>query len=69
MKCVYSPAAAAAANEATSISMADTFNLTWKLAHVIQGRADPSILRTYHSERSQVAADLIEFDHKASRCG
>lgn len=44
--------------------MADTFNLTWKLAHVIQGRADPSILRTYHPERGQVAADLIEFDHK-----
>jgi phenol 2-monooxygenase len=47
-----------------SISMADTFNLAWKLAHVLQGKAHPSILKTYESERAEVAAELIEFDRK-----
>ena len=31
-----------------------------KLAGVLQGRYDPSILRTYETERSQVARQLIE---------
>lgn len=50
-----------------NISMMDTFNLAWKIAHVVQGRALPSILSTYEQERRQVAKDLIDYDFKLSR--
>ncbi|PLW21455.1 hypothetical protein PCANC_04976 [Puccinia coronata f. sp. avenae] len=55
------------AGQGMNISMADTFNLAWKLAHVLQGKAHPSILKTYESERAEVAAELIEFDRKFAR--
>ncbi|KAA1128931.1 hypothetical protein PGTUg99_006310 [Puccinia graminis f. sp. tritici] len=55
------------AGQGMNISMADTFNLTWKLAHVLQKTAHPSILKTYEIERSQVANELIEFDQKFAR--
>lgn len=47
--------------------MADTFNLAWKLAHVLQKKAHPSILKTYEIERAQVAAELIQFDQKVAK--
>lgn len=52
------------AGQGMNISMADTFNLSWKLAHVLQKKADPNILKTYEVERAQVANQLIEFDQK-----
>ncbi|OAV99742.1 hypothetical protein PTTG_00482 [Puccinia triticina 1-1 BBBD Race 1] len=55
------------AGQGMNISMADTFNLAWKLAHVLQGRAHPSILQTYEIERAQIAKELIEFDQKFAR--
>ncbi|ANB12147.1 hypothetical protein AWJ20_385 [Sugiyamaella lignohabitans] len=55
------------AGQGMNTSMCDTFNLGWKLAHVIKGLADPSILTTYEQERRQVARDLINFDYKFSR--
>ncbi|KAI0311141.1 FAD binding domain-containing protein [Amylostereum chailletii] len=55
------------AGQGMNISMQDTYNLTWKIAHVLQGKADPKILDTYHPERSEVANELIEFDHQFSR--
>lgn len=39
----------------------------WKLAHVIKGLSDPSILSTYESERRGIAQQLIAFDHRFSR--
>lgn len=45
----------------------DTFNLGWKLAHVLQGKADPFILKTYQDERHQTAQELIDLDYKLSR--
>lgn len=33
----------------------DAHNLAWKLAHVIKGRADPSLLDSYEAERRPVA--------------
>jgi 2-polyprenyl-6-methoxyphenol hydroxylase-like FAD-dependent oxidoreductase len=33
-----------------NVSMMDTYNLGWKLAHVLQGKAEPSILKTYQGE-------------------
>jgi 2-polyprenyl-6-methoxyphenol hydroxylase-like FAD-dependent oxidoreductase len=43
------------------------YNLGWKIAQVVKGEADRSILQTYEAERRKVARDLIDFDHKFSR--
>ena len=43
------------------------FNLGWKIANVVKGVANRSILKTYQSERRRIAQDLIEFDRKFSR--
>ncbi|KAJ6134382.1 hypothetical protein N7523_000704 [Penicillium sp. IBT 18751x] len=50
-----------------NVSMQDTYNLGWKLAHVIKGYSQGSILKTYESERKQIAQDLIAFDRRFSR--
>jgi len=55
------------AGQGMNASMMDTWNLGWKLGLVLLGRADPSILKTYESERRPFAQDLIDFDHKLSR--
>ena len=39
----------------------------WKLAHVVKGYSDLSILKTYQSERRRIAQDLIAFDYRFSR--
>ncbi|KAH9817225.1 FAD binding domain-containing protein [Melampsora americana] len=54
------------AGQGMNTSMADTFNLAWKLAHVLQKKADPKILETYETERSKIAHELIVFDQKLS---
>ncbi|KAF2181332.1 hypothetical protein K469DRAFT_671468 [Zopfia rhizophila CBS 207.26] len=55
------------AGQGMNVSMQDAFNLGWKLGLVLKGICQPSILRTYQSERRRVAQDLIDFDHKFSR--
>jgi len=55
------------AGQGMNVSMMDTFNLAWKVAYVVKGLADPSILATYETERKAVAEDLIAFDQKLSR--
>ena len=45
----------------------DTWNLGWKLAHVLIGRADPSILSTYSAERREYGQALIDFDRTLAR--
>ena len=47
--------------------MQDAFNLGWKIANVVNGVCDRSVLKTYQSERRRVAQDLIDFDHRFSR--
>ncbi|EGG02775.1 uncharacterized protein MELLADRAFT_109827 [Melampsora larici-populina 98AG31] len=54
------------AGQGMNTSMADTFNLAWKLAHVLQKKADLKILETYGVERSKLAQELITFDQKLS---
>ncbi len=49
-----------------NVSMQDTFNLGWKLAAVLTGRAKPELLQTYHDERRDIAQALIDFDLKWS---
>ena len=50
-----------------NVSMADGFNLGWKLAAVIRGQAKPDLLATYSRERQAVANELIEFDRELAR--
>jgi phenol 2-monooxygenase len=52
------------AGQGMNVSMQDAFNLGWKLAAVLQGRAAPSFLRTYTEERQTIARELIEFDRE-----
>lgn len=47
-------------------SLPDTFNLAWKLAAVLQGKADPKLLQTYTTERRKVAQMLIDADRQMS---
>ena len=55
------------AGQGMNVSMQDTFNLGWKLVHVLQGRADPSLLRSYSKERLTEARRLVETDHEWAR--
>lgn len=47
-------------------SLPDTFNLGWKLAAVLQGKAKPELLQTYTTERRKVAHMLINADREMS---
>jgi phenol 2-monooxygenase len=55
------------AGQGMNVSMQDAFNLGWKLAHVLMGKADPGLLRTYSEERQAIAQNLIDFDRQWSR--
>jgi phenol 2-monooxygenase len=55
------------AGQGMNVSMQDTFNLGWKLVHVLQGRADASLLRSYSQERRTEARRLVETDHEWAR--
>ena len=50
------------AGQGMNVSMQDSFNLGWKLAAVLRGRAAPKLLHTYSSERQTIAKELIDFD-------
>ncbi|MFS8153623.1 FAD-binding monooxygenase [Vreelandella titanicae] len=50
------------AGQGMNVSMRDTFNLGWKIASVLQGKASPALLDTYTTERQTVAKELIDFD-------
>lgn len=52
------------AGQGMNVSMMDTYNLGWKLAHVVNGTMPRSVLNTYADERAKVAHDLINFDTK-----
>jgi 2,4-dichlorophenol 6-monooxygenase len=41
-------------------SIQDSYNLAWKLAHVLRGHADPSLLDTYDDERAPVGRQVVE---------
>src|SRR5262249_29426094 len=52
---VHSPAG----GQGMNTGLQDAYNLGWKLALVMQGRADPSLLDTYEQERIPVAQQLL----------
>lgn len=50
-----------------NVSMADTFNLGWKLAAVLRGRAPSALLKSYSEERQAKAQELIDFDRDMAK--
>jgi phenol 2-monooxygenase len=50
------------AGQGMNVSIADAFNLGWKLAAVLRRRSTPRLLHTYSEERQAIAKELIEFD-------
>jgi phenol 2-monooxygenase len=56
----------AKAGQGMNVSMADAWNLGWKLGAVLQGTAHPELLHTYSEERQAVAQELIDFDRAFS---
>jgi phenol 2-monooxygenase len=57
----------AKAGQGMNVSMADAWNLGWKLAAVLRGTARPELLHTYTAERQAVARELIDFDREFSK--
>ncbi|MBD3641893.1 MAG: FAD-dependent monooxygenase [Marinobacter sp.] len=55
------------AGQGLNTSVMDTWNLGWKLAHVLTGRAGEDILQTYSDERREYGQALIDFDREFSR--
>lgn len=55
------------AAQGLNISMMDAYNLTWKLALVLQGALQPQVLDTYNTERLQIAQELIGFDRRIAQ--
>ncbi|MEU9202270.1 FAD-dependent monooxygenase [Streptomyces sp. NPDC048332] len=45
----------------------DAYNLGWKLARVVSGRAGPALLDTYEEERLPVAADVLDLSAERLR--
>src|SRR5215475_6825853 len=54
------------AGQGLNVSMQDTFNLGWKLAHVLRKRCAPGLLHSYSAERRAIAKELIDFDREWS---
>src|SRR4051812_41823060 len=54
----------AKAGQGMNVSMADAWNLGWKLGAVLRGTARPELLDTYTAERQAVAEELIAFDRE-----
>jgi phenol 2-monooxygenase (NADPH) len=57
----------AKAGQGMNVSMADAWNLGWKLIAVLSGRGKPELLHTYSEERQAIAKELIDFDREFSR--
>ena len=57
----------AKAGQGMNVSMADTWNLGWKLGAVLRGTAGPELLHTYSDERQKIAKQLIDFDREFSK--
>jgi len=55
------------AGQGLNTSVMDTWNLGWKMAHVLTGRAPKELLSTYSAERADIAKQLIDFDREWSK--
>jgi phenol 2-monooxygenase len=57
----------AKAGQGMNVSMADAWNLGWKLGAVLRGTARPELLDTYSGERQVIAQELIDFDREFAK--
>ena len=62
---VHSPAG----GQGMNTGMQDAFNLGWKLALAVEGRAGGQLLDSYHAERHPVGAKVIEFTTRLTSLG
>ena len=60
---IHSPVGAQGMNT----GLQDAYNLAWKLALVVRGRADPALLASYEAERMPVARKLLDTTDRAFR--
>jgi 2,4-dichlorophenol 6-monooxygenase len=44
----------------SNTSIQDSYNLAWKLAHVVAGTAGPALLDSYDAERAPIARQIVE---------
>jgi 2,4-dichlorophenol 6-monooxygenase len=49
----------------SNTSVADAYNICWKLAHVLRGHADPSLLRSYEAERAPIGEQIVRRANKS----
>ncbi|MBC8154921.1 MAG: FAD-dependent monooxygenase [Bacteroidetes bacterium] len=49
----------------SNTSIQDAFNLAWKLAFVLKGKASPDLLDSYHAERSPIAKQIVSRANKS----
>jgi 2-polyprenyl-6-methoxyphenol hydroxylase-like FAD-dependent oxidoreductase len=59
---IHSPVGAQGMNT----GLQDAYNLAWKLALVVQGRAHPALLDSYEQERLPVAQRLLDTTDRGS---
>jgi 2,4-dichlorophenol 6-monooxygenase len=51
----------------SNTSVQDSYNLAWKLAAVLSGRAGPDLLETYSTERAPIAKQIVTRANRSSR--
>lgn len=56
-----------ASGQGMNTGLQDAFNLAWKLALVINGKADKSLLDSYQSERHPVVSDIVDINEKYTK--
>ena len=49
----------------SNTSVADAYNICWKLAHVLRGHAGPELLRSYDDERVAVGEQIVKRANKS----
>ena len=49
----------------SNTSIQDAYNLAWKLALVVQGRADPALLDSYDAERAPIGRQIVTRANKS----
>lgn len=60
---IHSPAG----GQGMNTGIQDSFNLAWKLALVVKGRASPALLASYHGEREPIARGVINLTDRLTR--
>lgn len=58
-----------AGGQGMNTGIQDTWNLAWKLAHVLRGEASSELLESYHNERHQIGAEVLERSGRITKVG